>query len=90
MVPTMTDDLRDRIAKVLHQRFGPSLGAAQCGWDREPEATRDMYRKDADAVIAELQTIRCWKCDNTVQVNDEADDDRYAWARPEEWKADDD
>ena len=47
-------DLRDRIAKVLHNQFGPSLGAAEAGWDDEPAATKEMYRADADAVIAEL------------------------------------
>lgn len=50
----MSDNLRDRIAKVLHRQFGPSLGAAEGGWDDEPKATRDTYRQDADAVIAEL------------------------------------
>lgn len=50
----MSDSLRDRIAQVLHRRFGPSLGAGHDGWDREPKATQDMYREDADAVIAAL------------------------------------
>lgn len=47
-------DLRTRIAKVLHRQFGPSLGAAEGGWDDEPRATQEQYRQDADAVIAEL------------------------------------
>ena len=51
-------DLRDRIAKVLHARFGPSLGAAEGGWDDEPAATKDVYRRDADAVIAASETNR--------------------------------
>jgi hypothetical protein len=47
-------DLRTRIAKVLHHRFGPSLGASPDGWDREPKATQEFYLTDADAVISEL------------------------------------
>jgi len=47
-------DLRDLIAQVLHTRFGPSLGAAQGGWDDEPAATKDMYREDADVLIEAL------------------------------------
>ena len=48
---TGDDSLRDRIAQVLHRQFGPSLGAAEGGWDDEHTATKDMYRADADAVI---------------------------------------
>lgn len=48
-------DLRTRIAKTLHRLYGPSLGAHPDGWDREPQATRDMYLNDADAVIRELR-----------------------------------
>lgn len=50
----MTDSLRDKIARVLHRIYGPCLGAHPDGWDREPRATQDMYREDADAVIREL------------------------------------
>ena len=53
-VVLMPDDLRTRIAKVLHRLYGPSLGAHPWGWDCEPQATRDMYLNDADAVIREL------------------------------------
>jgi len=47
-------ELRDRIAQVLHRRFGPSLGASHDGWDREPKATQDMYREDAAEVMMAL------------------------------------
>ena len=53
-------DLRTRIAKILHQRFGPSLGAHPSGWDREPYGTQDMYLADADAVIATLGLRQEW------------------------------
>jgi hypothetical protein len=45
----MSDNLRDRIAAVLFQQRG-----YRHGWDDETEACREMWRRDADAVIAEL------------------------------------
>lgn len=42
-------DLRDRIASVLFRQRGHSHG-----WDDETEACREMWRRDADAVIREL------------------------------------
>lgn len=48
-------DLRTRIAKVLHRLYGPSHGVHPWSWDCDPQATRDMYLNDADAVIAELR-----------------------------------
>jgi hypothetical protein len=56
----MSDDLRTRIAKVLHRQYGPSLGAAEGGWDRETAATQETYCADADAVIAELGLWQQW------------------------------
>lgn len=54
----MTDTLRDRIAAVLFQRRGYSHG-----WDDETEVCREMWRRDADAVIAELrQPQPCRNC----------------------------
>ena len=47
----MTDDLRTRIAKVLHTRYGRDLGYADHDWDEIDQAA---YLADADAVIAEL------------------------------------
>lgn len=60
----MSDSLRDRIAKVLHRQYGPSLGAAEGGWDDEHTATKDMYRADADTVIAELGLTRVTRSEN--------------------------
>ena len=41
--------MRDRIAAVLFRQRGHSHG-----WDDETEACREMWRRDADAVIREL------------------------------------
>jgi len=69
----MTDDLRARIAKVLHERFGPSLGAHPDGWDREPDHSREMYLEDADAVIRQLDLATAcgsgcmWQIPNRIE-----------------------
>lgn len=50
----MPDDLRTRIAKVLHARFASSMGMADVEWADEHRLTQDEWRKDADAVIREI------------------------------------
>jgi hypothetical protein len=52
----MTDP-RNRIAKVLFQQRG-----YRHGWDDETEACREMWRRDADEVIAALrqETLEPW------------------------------
>jgi hypothetical protein len=54
---TMTDSLHDRIAEVLyrqHYRYG---NPDDITWDDLEPALKDVYRDDADAVIAELGAI---------------------------------
>lgn len=55
----MPDDLRTRIAQVLHRIYGPSLGCSDHSWDREPSGLQDVYLSDADAVIRELAGSDC-------------------------------
>lgn len=50
----MADNLRERIAQTLHRRYAPQLGMADTTWDDEHSLTQEMWREDADAVIAEL------------------------------------
>lgn len=51
----MTDNpLRDRVAQTLYRRYAPQLGMADNPWEDEHSLTQEMWREDADAVIAEL------------------------------------
>ena len=46
--------LRDRVAQTLYRRYAPQLGMADNPWEDEHSLTQEMWREDADAVIAEL------------------------------------
>lgn len=56
----MNEDLRDRIAAALYRQFPPyqlgyTFGCPTERWEDESEQCKDVYRRDADAVIAALQ-----------------------------------
>ena len=44
-------ELRGRIAETLFRLYGPHLGYADVTWD---QIDQELWREDADAVIAEL------------------------------------
>jgi hypothetical protein len=55
----MSDNLRDRIAAVLYRTYPPyqlgySFGCPTEKWEDESERCKEVYRRDADAVIAEM------------------------------------
>jgi hypothetical protein len=52
---SVLSDLRERIARVLHSRFGKDLGYADAEWD---EIDQTAYIADADALIRELPELK--------------------------------
>lgn len=54
----MTDNLRTRIAKALHQMYHLSLD--DVSWDDEPHMVQDDYLRDADAVTHVLGLTLTW------------------------------
>ncbi len=57
----MTEDLRSRIAAALYRIYPPyqlgySFGHSSEQWENESEQCKDVYRRDADAVIRDVLT----------------------------------
>lgn len=77
--PLLSDsDLRDRIAAALMDGIADHASDKLCRrtvyLDGKHLARVDGFlavHRLADAVIEELSTVRCWKCDNTVEVADD-------------------
>lgn len=85
----MTDDLRTRIAKVLHDIYGNMLRDEDREWGDEPHMIRDDYLRDADAVIRELGLTQQYLFDGII-----SDGEPRPWEVPyetryvTEWVAD--
>ena len=69
-----SDDLHTRIGKVLHAKYGSSsIMGDDPNWDDVHPATQKKWRKDAEALIRELNTncvgYQVWNAAEWISIN---------------------
>lgn len=88
----MTDTLRERIAKVLHQRSWCRDGDVEQGWvwtwEQESEEEQRSWLEDADAVIAALGARVQWRNDFYINTGQPPDDYTGPIRYVTDWQAD--